>query len=72
MTLISRQLRQKSALYQRAVEQTCDVNEAHLLVHRVMAGALSRVGEAEYDLGAALTSALELRSQRLDRLAVAP
>jgi hypothetical protein len=57
-------LKQKSALYRRAVEQTCDVNEAYLVVHGVMARALSGVGDAEHDLGAALASALEMRSQR--------
>ena len=63
MTSISGLLRQKSALYRLAVKQTCDVNEAYLVVHGVMARALSGVGDAEHDLGAALASALEMRSQ---------
>jgi hypothetical protein len=70
MTSISSLLRQKSALYRRAVEQTCDVNEAYLVVHGVMARALSVAGDAEHDLGAALASVLEIRSQHLDRVAV--
>jgi hypothetical protein len=70
MTTISGLLRQKTALYRRAVEQTCDVNEAYLVVHGVMARALSGVGEADRDLGAALASALEIRSHH--RMAVTP
>jgi hypothetical protein len=72
MTSISRLLRQKTALYRRAVEQTCDVNEAYLVVHGVMAYALSGVSGADHDLGAALASALEIRSQHLDRMLVTP
>lgn len=63
MTSISGLLKQKSALYRRAVEQTCDVNEAYLVVHSVMARALGGGGDADRDLGAALASALEIRSQ---------
>lgn len=70
MTSISRLLGQTSALYRRAVEQTCDVNEAYLVVHCVVARALSGVGG--HDLGAALASVLEVRSQHLDRMAVTP
>jgi hypothetical protein len=70
MTQFSRLLRQGSALYRHAMEQTRDVNEAYLIVHGVMARALGRVGDA--DLDAALASALEVRSERLDRMAVVP
>jgi hypothetical protein len=70
MKSISGLLRQRSALYRRAVEQTCDVNEAYFVVHGVLARALSGVGDADRDLGAALASALEIRSQH--RMTVTP
>lgn len=72
MTPTAMLLRQKSALFRSAVEQTCDVNEAYLVVHGVMANALRRVGNVEHDLGAALASALRLRTQRLDSMTVTP
>ena len=72
MTQFSRLLRQRSALCRHAMEQTRDVNEAYLVVHGVMAGALGRVGDVEHDLDAALALALEVRSERLDRMAVVP
>lgn len=49
------------------MENTRDVNEAYLLVHHVMAGALSRVGDFELDLGPVLERALDKRSGRLAR-----
>jgi len=72
MTSISRLLWQNSALCRRAVEQTRDVNEAYLVVHGVMAHALSGARGADQDLGAALTAALKVRSRRLDGMAVTP
>jgi hypothetical protein len=66
MTPTTRLLDQKLGLFRRAVEQTCDVNEAYLLVHRVMSRGLSRVTELDQDLGIALTDALETRRRRLD------
>lgn len=71
MTRIASLLGQKSALCRRAFEQTSDMNEAYLMVHGVMARALSRTDGLEHDLGAALASALAGHSQRLDGLAVA-
>jgi hypothetical protein len=70
MTPISRLLKQRSVLCRRAVEHTLDINEAYLVVHGVMAHAFSRVGDDEHDLGPALATALDVRAERLDRMAV--
>lgn len=64
MTPISHLLKQRPALFRSAVEQTRDANEAHLVVHGVMARALSSVRDVDHDLGPALASALEARSNR--------
>jgi len=69
MTPIANLLKQKSALCLHALEQTQDLNEAHLLVHGVMTRALARVDGAIPDLGSAMTLALDARAQRLTRLA---
>ena len=63
MTPISRLLKQRRGLYHRAVEQTLDVNEAYLIVHGVMTHAFAHAGDA--DLSDALSSALDVRAQRL-------
>ncbi len=64
MTLIARLLKQKNALCVRAFEHTQDLNEAHFLVHGVMARAFGHVG-AEPDLGRAMTDALDARARAL-------
>lgn len=64
MTAISRLLKQKSNLCERAVAQTRDVNEGYIVVHNVMAKALARVDGAAQDLGPALARALDLRTKR--------
>lgn len=65
MTPIAKLLKQGPGLCRSALAQTHDVNEAYLLVHNVMAGALRRVCGPESDLAAALAAALEVRSRRL-------
>jgi hypothetical protein len=65
MTPMAMLLRQRPALFRSAMEQTRDVNEANIVVHGVMARALSRAGDAEHDLGASLACALQARSDRL-------
>jgi hypothetical protein len=65
MTPITRLLKQRPLLCEHAVERTRDVNEGYLLVHNVMARALGRANDAEHDLGAALTYALDLRAKHL-------
>jgi hypothetical protein len=65
MTLISKLLKQRSALCERAVEQTRDVNEGYLVVHGVMARAFNRASDGEHDLGGSLTLALDEHSSRL-------
>jgi hypothetical protein len=69
MTSISRLLRRESALYRRAVDQTCDVNEAYLVVHGVKARALTTVGDADR-APRRKASTLEIRSQH--RMAAMP
>ena len=69
MTPISRLLKQKPLLCERAVEQTRDVNEGYLVVHNVMARALNRVNDPDHDLGPALACALDLRAKRLEAAA---
>jgi hypothetical protein len=64
MTPISRLLKQTPSLCRRAMEQTLGANEAYLVVHNVMTRALSRLSDAEHDLGPALASALEIRGKR--------
>jgi hypothetical protein len=65
MTPITRLLTQRRDLCLRAVERTLDVNEGYLLVHNVMAKALSRAADSDPDLGPALACALDARAQRL-------
>ena len=65
MTPIARLLEQKTTLCLHAFEQTGDVNEAHFLVHDVMAQASSRVGGADLDLALAMTAVLDARASRL-------
>ena len=72
MTPTERLLKQRPTLYRRALEHTRDVNEAHLLVHRVMACALSRVSAPESDLGPVLLHLIEMRSRRLAGVVAAP
>jgi hypothetical protein len=71
MTAIVELLKQKVALCIHAFEQTRDLNEAHLLVHGVMARALGRVDGPKQDLSAAMTQALNARALRLTQLALA-
>lgn len=65
MTSLARLLRQRPALCLRAVEVTRDVNEAYLIVHQVMAPALSAAGDHEFDFGPSLARALDKRARRL-------
>lgn len=69
MTIVAMLLEQRSALCRTAVKQPRDVNEAYLVVHGVMADALDRGVGADGDLGVAMAAALEVRAQRLARLA---
>lgn len=62
MTPMTKLLKQRPALSKRAVEATGDVNEAYLIVHRVMAGAISRAEEHDFDLGPSLGIALDKRA----------
>lgn len=64
MTAMTRLLRQRPALCERAIEATRDVNEAYLIVHQVMTRAFSSVREQDYDLGPCLGLALDKRSAR--------
>ena len=68
MTATTRLLKQMPNLYRRALEQTRDVNEAYLLVHTVIARALSGGGDHSPDLGPALARRLDAR--RLDAIQV--
>jgi hypothetical protein len=52
-------LEQGAHLRDRAEAQTDNVNEAHLLVHGVMARAFAEVGDKPRNLDGALTEALE-------------
>ena len=65
MTPMARLLEQRPSLYRRALEHTRDVNEAHLLVHRVMACALTWVSAPESGPGPVLLRLIEMRSRRL-------
>jgi hypothetical protein len=65
MTPITRLLTQRPALFQSAVEQTRDINEAHFVVHGVMAFALNSVSDDDRDLAPALACALKVRSRRM-------
>lgn len=64
MTATTRLLKQMPNLYRRALEHTRDVNEAYLLVHAVIARALSGGSDHNPDLGPALARRLDMR--RLD------
>lgn len=70
MTATAKLLRQQASLYRSALDDTCDVNEAHLIVHHVMARALSG-GDPESDLGPSLARALHVRTRRLATIQVA-
>jgi hypothetical protein len=65
MTPITRLLKQKTRLCKRAIERTLDVNEGYLVVHNVMAKALSRLSGEDYDLEPALASALDIHAKRM-------
>lgn len=65
MTPISKLLKQSPALFESAVEQTQDVNEAYFLIHGVMAFALNRARAGDLDLAPVLACALRTRSQRM-------
>jgi len=71
MTPMARLLRQSASLYQRAQENTQDVNEAYLVVHEVMTRAMGRVDDHDSDLGPALARALDHRTQRIAALEAA-
>lgn len=71
MTPMTRLLKQRPALSKRAVEATSDVNEAYLIVHRVMARAISRADERDFDLGRALGIALDKRAAQARNTSVA-
>ncbi len=71
MTPMTRLLKQRSALSKRAVEATSDVNEAYLIVHQVMARAISRVSEHDSDLGPSLGVALDKRAAQARNASVA-
>lgn len=65
MTPMASLLKQRSVLCRRALETTGDVNEAYMIVHQVMVGAVRAVRDHAHDLGPALTRALDMRSRRL-------
>lgn len=65
MTPTARLLKQKPSLFQRAVSDTRDVNEAYLIVHNVMARAFHPLSRADCDLAPALMRALGARTLRL-------
>lgn len=65
MTPITRLLKQKPSLCERAVAQTHDVNEGYLVVHNVMSKAFGRASGGDEDLGPALACALDVRAKRL-------
>ena len=67
---IARVLKQRTNLFTQALEQTRDVNEAHLLVHGVVSHALKRVDEETGNLAAAMNEALHARASRLDAAAL--
>lgn len=71
MTPMTRLLKQRPALCERAVEATSDVNEAYLIVHQVMARAISRVGEHNSDLSPSLGIALDKRALQARNASVA-
>ena len=71
MTPMSGLLEQRPALCKRAVEATRDVNEAYLIVHQVMARAISRAGEHHSDLGPCLGIALDRRAAQARSASVA-
>jgi hypothetical protein len=70
MTPTARLLRQQASLCRRAWDSTRDVNEAYLMVHRVMAGALSGGFDPELDLGPSLARVLDVRARRLNTIEV--
>jgi hypothetical protein len=71
MTPMARLLRQRPALCERAVEATSDVNEAYLIVHQVMARAISCVREHDSDLRLSLGVALDKRAARAQSVGAA-
>lgn len=71
MTPMARLLKQRRALCKQAVEATSDVNEAYLIVHRVMARAIGCPDEHDADLGPSLGIALNKRAARMRTAGVA-
>lgn len=71
MTPMARLLKQRSVLCKQAVEATRDVNEAYLIVHRVMARAIGRPNEHDCDLGPSLGIALDKRAALVRNAGVA-